>query len=60
MELLDYGAKENIINKIDINSLNYNNFYDKKEIIEKVNLLIKKITKMYINNITEAIDNYGN
>ena len=60
MELLDYGAKENIINKIDINSLNYKNFYDKKEFIEKVNLLIEEITKMYINNITEAIDIYGN
>ena len=58
MQILNEEVKENIFKKIDINSLEYKKFYDHKEFIDKTNLLNEEI-KMYINNINEAINNYG-
>jgi len=55
-DILNNEAKYIIVNKIDKNSLEYKNYYDNKEFIEKVNLTNKEIKKIYINNINEAIN----
>jgi len=59
MKILNNEAKYIIVNKIDNNSLEYKNYYDNKEFIEKVDLTNEEIKKIYINNINEAINNYG-
>ena len=41
------------------NSIEYKNYYNNEEFIEKVNLTNKEIKNKYINNINEAINNYG-
>ena len=59
IEVLNNEAKYLIVNKIDKNSLEYTNYYDNKEFIEKADLAKEEINKIYINNINKAVDNYG-
>ena len=59
IEVLKNEAKYLIVNKIDKNSLEYTNYYDNKEFIEKADLVKEEINKIYINNINKAVDNYG-
>ena len=59
IEVLKNEAKYLIVNKIDKNSLEYTNYYDNKEFIEKADLAKEEINKIYINNINKAVDNYG-
>ena len=59
IKALNFEVKNIILNKIDKNSLEYKNYYEVKEFIEKVNLSKNEIKKKYINEINEAIDNYG-
>ena len=57
--ILNYEVRDIVVNKIDKNYLEYKNFYEMEKFIEKANLINEEITNKYINNVNEAIDNYG-
>jgi hypothetical protein len=57
-KVLNHETKEIILKKIDKNILEYENYYDIK-FIEKANLTEEEIETKFINNITEAINDYG-
>ena len=59
IKVLNFEVKNIIVNKIDKNYLEYKNYYEIKEFIEEANLSKNEIKKKYINEINEAIDNYG-
>ena len=57
--IVNYEARDIIISKIDKNYLDYKNYYEEEKFIEKADLINEEIKMKYINNINEAIDNYG-
>ena len=59
MVVLNQETKNFIVKTMGKNSIEYKNYYNNEEFIEKVNLTNKEIKNKYINNINEAINNYG-
>ena len=59
MEILNYQTKNIIVKTMDKNSLDYKNNFNNEEFVEKANLANEQIKNKYIDNINEAINNYG-
>ena len=57
--ILNHETKDMIVNSLNKNSIEYKNYYNKEEFIEKVDLINTEIEDKYINNINDTIYNYG-
>ncbi len=57
--ILNHETKNIIVNTLDKNSMEYKNYYNNEEFIEKIDLTNNEIKDKYINNINDTIYNYG-
>jgi len=59
LKVLNRETKDVIVNTLDRNSIEYKNYYNNEDFVEKVDLTNKEIKDKYFNNINETIYNYG-